>query len=265
MAVVVATLAACSSDREPEPYVEKPVEPLYNEAADALSKEKYNKAADLFLEVERQHPYSIWATKAQLMAAYAYYQAEKYPDAIDTAKRFIELHPGNKDAEYAYYLIAICYYEQIVDVGRDQKNTEEALKALSEVVRRAPGTDYARDARLKLDLTRDHLAGKEMEVGRYYQKRKQYLAAINRYRAVIEQYQTTSHIPEALDRLVECYLSLGLTHEAQVAGSVLGYNYPGSKWYEDAYALLTDANLRPVADDRSWITRAFDKTLDTLF
>lgn len=265
LAVVVATLAACSSNSEPEAYVEKPVEPLYNEAADALADERYNKAADLFLEVERQHPYSIWATKAQLMAAFAYYQAEKYPDAIDTAQRFIQLHPGNKDAAYAYYLVAVCYYSQIVDVGRDQKNTELALAALSEVVRRFPDTDYARDARLKLDLTRDHLAGKEMEVGRYYQKRKQYLAAVNRYRIVIEKYQTTTHVPEALDRLVETYLALGLSREAQAAGAVLGYNYPGSSWYQDSYALLTDANLRPVSDERSWITRAFDNTLDSLF
>lgn len=264
LAAVIA-LGACSSDSEPEPYVEKPVEPLYNEAADALSRERYNTAANLFLEVERQHPYSIWATKAQLMAAYAYYQAEKYPDSVDTAQRFISLHPGNKDAVYAYYLVALCYYEQIVDVGRDQKNTELALQSLTEVVRRFPDTDYARDARLKLDLTRDHLAGKEMEVGRYYQTKKQYLAAVNRYRTVIEKYQTTTHVPEALHRLVESYLALGLAREAQAAAAVLGYNYPGSTWYEDSYALLTDADLRPVRDERSWITRAFDSTLDTLF
>ncbi|PWR24827.1 outer membrane protein assembly factor BamD [Zavarzinia aquatilis] len=265
LAVVVATLAACSNNSEPEAYVEKPVEPLYNEAADALAAERYNKAADLFLEVERQHPYSIWATKAQLMAAFAYYQAEKYAEAIDTAQRFIQLHPGNKDAAYAYYLVAVCYYGQIVDVGRDQKNTELALAALSEVVRRFPDTDYARDARLKLDLTRDHLAGKEMEVGRYYQSRKQYLAAVNRYRTVIEKYQTTTHVPEALHRLVESYLAIGLTREAQAAGAVLGYNYPGSSWYQDSYALLTNADLRPLADSGSWITRAFDRTLDSVF
>ncbi|MDD3444037.1 MAG: outer membrane protein assembly factor BamD [Zavarzinia sp.] len=258
LAVVVVTLAACSSNSEPEPYVERPVEPLYNEAADALSRENYNQAANLFLEVERQHPYSIWATKAQLMAAFAYYQAEKYPDAIDTAQRFIQLHPGNKDTAYAYYLVAICYYEQIVDVGRDQKNTEMALSSLSEVVRRFPDSDYARDARLKLDLTRDHLAGKEMEVGRYYQNRKQFLAAVNRYRTVIEKYQTTTHVPEALHRLVESYLALGITREAQAAGAVLGYNYPGSTWYEDSYALLTGANLRPLKDPGSWISKAFN-------
>ncbi|MCF4167062.1 outer membrane protein assembly factor BamD [Zavarzinia compransoris] len=258
LVVAVATLAGCSSSSEPEPYVERPVEPLYNEAADALSRENYNQAADLFLEVERQHPYSIWATKAQLMAAYSYYQAEKYPDSIDAAQRFIALHPGNKDAAYAYYLVAICYYEQIVDVGRDQKNTELALASLSEVVRRFPDSDYARDARLKLDLTRDHLAGKEMEVGRYYQGRKQYLAAINRYRTVVEKFQTTTHVPEALHRLVETYLALGITREAQAAGAVLGYNYPGSEWYEDSYALLTDADLRPLKDPGSWISRAFN-------
>lgn len=259
-AVLVSAMclvSACSSS-EPEPYVEKPVEPLYNEAVAAMADERYETAAKQFLEVERQHPYSIWATKAQLMAAYAYYQGDLYSDAVDASQRFIELHPGNKDVPYAYYLIALCYYEQIADVRRDQGSSEKALSSLTEVIRRFPDSDYARDARLKLDLVRDHLAGKEMDVGRYYQRKEQYLAAINRYRVVIEKYQTTSHVPEALHRLVESYLSLGIAHEAQVAGAVLGYNYPGSTWYQDSFALLTKSNLRPIVDKGSWISQAFD-------
>lgn len=234
--VAVMVLAACSSD-EPE-YVERPVEELYNEAVDAVETDEYGQAADLFLEVERQHPYSIWATKAQLMSAFSYYSNNQYDDAILAVDRFIQLHPGNRDIGYAYYLKALSYYEQITDVGRDQRNTEQALISLEEVMRRFPDSGYARDARLKLDLTRDHLAGKEMEVGRYYHERENYLAAINRYRTVIENYQTTTHIPEALHRLSEAYVALGIEPEARANAAVLGYNFPGSEWYFDSYALV---------------------------
>ncbi len=250
-------LAACSGDEGPL-YVERPVEELYNGALNDLEQGNWQQAAQGFDEVERQHPYSVWATKAQLMAAYSYYQSNKYDDAILAADRFIGLHPGNKDIAYAYYLKAISYYEQIVDVGRDQANTERALQSLEEVVRRFPNSEYARDARLKIDLARDHLAGKDMEIGRFYQKQNLYLAAILRYRSVVESYQTTSHVPEALARLVECYLALGVASEAQTAAAVLGYNYPGSEWYLDSYNLLTGENLYPRIDDRSWITQAWD-------
>ena len=172
------------------------------------------------------------------MDAYAYYRGNRYDEAIGAIDHFLDLHPGNKDAAYAYYLKALCYYEQIEDVRRDQKTTEQALAALQEVVDRFPNTSYARDAALKIDLTRDHLAGKDMEIGRWYEDRLQYLAAINRFRSVVEKYQTTSHVPEALERLTECYLALGVTDEAQTAAAVLGYNYPGSSWYQVSYDLL---------------------------
>ncbi len=249
-------LAACGGDEEPE-YVERPPEELYSDAFDAMQAEEYVTAARLFDEVERQHPYSSWATQAQLMAAYAYYQQNAYDDAIIALERFIELHPSHRNAAYAYYLKALCYYEQISDVERDQRNTQLALDALVEVVRRFPNTDYARDASLKIDLTRDHLAGKEMEIGRYYEDRQQYLAAINRFRRVIEQYQTTTHVPEALHRLTECYLALGIKDEAQTAAAVLGYNFPGSEWYQDSYALLTGQNLQPEEKEGSWLSDVF--------
>lgn len=249
-------LSACSGDDEPE-YVERPPEELYNRAQDAMQGGSYKAAANLFDEVERQHPYSTWATQAQLMAAYAYYQENAYDDAVIALDRFINLHPSHRNVAYAYYLKALCYYEQISDVRRDQKNTQLALDALVEVVRRFPNTDYARDASLKIDLTRDHLAGKEMEIGRYYENQGQYLAAINRFRRVVERYQTTTHVPEALLRLTECYLALGVKDEAQAAAAVLGYNFPGSEWYQDSYALLTGQNLEPQEKEGSWLSDVF--------
>jgi outer membrane protein assembly factor BamD len=232
-------LAACGSTTPKDVYVEQPVEKLYNGAMDRLLDEDYKNAAKQFDEVERQHPYSVWATKAELMGAYAHYEEGKYDEAVIAADRFIQLHPGNRDVAYAYYLKALSYYIQIVDVGRDQQTTQKALKALDDVVRRFPDTRYSRDARLKLDLARDHLAGKDMDIGRFYERQGQYLAAINRYKRVIDTYQTTTHVPEALHRLTECYLALGVIDEAKATASVLGYNYPGSEWYQDSYALLT--------------------------
>ena len=249
-------LAACADD-EKDTYVEAPVEKLYNEATDAMLNGSYDEASKKFDEVERQHPYSVWATKAQLMSAYALYQRNRYDESLVALDRFIQLHPGNRDAPYAYYLKALNYYEQIADVGRDQRLTDRALKALEEVVRRFPESVYARDARIKIDLTRDHLAGKEMEIGRFYERAGQPVAAINRFRAVIEKFQTTTHVPEALHRLTECYLAVGLREEAQASAAVLGHNFPGSAWYASSYALLEGANLEPADDERSWITRAF--------
>lgn len=254
-AVLALIAAACSA--EDAPYVERPVEQLYNEAMDSLLDGNYGTAALSFDEVERQHPYSIWATRAQLMTAFAYYQANRYDDAILAAERFIQLHPGFDTVDYAYYLIAISYYEQIVDVGRDQQVTELALKSLEDIVLRFPESEYARDARLKIDLALDHLAGKEMNIGRYYLRQRQYLAAINRFRAVIENYQTTTHVPEALHRLAESYLALGVASEAQTAAAVLGYNFPGSEWYIDSYELLEGVNLRPEVDKGSFLSRIF--------
>jgi outer membrane protein assembly factor BamD len=246
LAVSALALGGCGwfgSDKD-KPYVETPVEILYNRALDDLGQQDYKLAAKEFEEVDRQHPYSVWATKAQIMAAFTYYQANKYDDAIIALDRFIQLHPGHKDIPYAYYLKGLCFYEQISDVGRDQRITQQALDALAEVVKRYPDTPYARDARLKVELTIDHLAGKEMLVGRYYQKQQQFVGAINRYRMVIERYQTTTHVPEALHRLVECYLALGVKQEAQEAAAVLGYNFPGSDWYADSYFLMTGEDYR---------------------
>lgn len=249
-------LAACATTEE-APYVERPAERIYGEAAEALDQESYKKAAELFDEVERQHPYSQWATRAQLMAAYAYYENERYDDAILALDRFIQLHPGSDQLSYAYYLKALSYYEQITDVRRDQRNTRLALDALQEVARRFPTTEYARDALLKIDLTNDHLAGKEMEIGRFYLRQQQHTAAISRFTTVVEQYQTTSHVPEALHRLVEAYMALGVVAEAQKAAAVLGHNFPGSEWYRDSYALLVDANVRPPDTEKGWLNRAW--------
>jgi outer membrane protein assembly factor BamD len=236
-------LVACGSDK-PE-FQERPVTDLYNGAMDALEGGEFKEASTLFDEVERQHPYSPWATKAQLMAAYSYYQADEYEDAVAALDRYIRLHPASPDVPYAHYLKALCYYEQISDVGRDQKMTEQARAAFEELIARFPDTQYYRDAKLKLDLINDHLAGKEMNIGRYYIRQKQYLAAINRFRRVIEDYQTTTHVPEALHRLVEAYTAIGLDDEARKVAAVLGHNFPGSDWYVDSYELVESKEVRP--------------------
>jgi outer membrane protein assembly factor BamD len=259
-----ATLViSCSSDKDGDKaYVERPVHEIYNQATNALEKNNFDEAAAMFDEVERQHPYSLWATKAQLMAGYAYYEANKYSDALVTLNRFIQLHPGNKDIPYAYYLRALSYYEQITDVSRDQGVTQKALTSLQETIRRFPNSKYARDAKLKLDLTRDHLAGKEMSIGRWYLRQREYLAAITRFRQVVDKYQTTSHIPEALHRLSEAYSALGLKTEAKQVASVLGHNYPGSEWYIDSYALMTGSDVRKIEQEKKGF---FARTWDWIF
>ncbi len=262
LAVAMIAPTACSSNKKDEAaQVEKPVEELYNGAQAALKEKNYEEATRLFEEVERQHPYSQWATKAQLMAAYSAYEGDNYDDAILALDRFIELHPGSEDIDYAYYLKALAYYEQISDVRRDQGLTRDSLEAFNTLVQRFPDSKYARDAKLKMDLTNDHLAGKEMEIGRYYLNRGEINAAINRFRTVIKDYQTTTHTPEALHRLVECYLSLGLYTEAERVAAVLGYNYPGSKWYEDTYKIIDPSRRKAVFEERS----SWDKTIDSLF
>jgi outer membrane protein assembly factor BamD len=256
VALLLLAPLACGGNRE-NPYADRPVDELYTTAQDLLDKGEFREAGRAFEEVERQHPYSQWAVRSQLMAAYAYYEANDYEEAIAAARRFIELHPGNPDTPYAHYLIGMSYYERISDVQRDQEMTEEAMKSFEELIRRFPSTDYARDARLKMDLARDHAAGKHMEIGRYYQKRGQYVGAINRFRTVVESYQTTTHVPEALHRLTECYLALGVREEAQNAAAVLGYNFPGSPWYERSYALLLGERLAPARAQGSWLGRLF--------
>ena len=249
-------LTGCDATR-PEIYIERPVEDIYNIAMDYLLDEAYGDAAMAFEEVERQHPYSVWSTKAQVMAAYAFYMDNDYDSAIIAAERFISLHPGNEEASYALYLVGLSYYEQISDVGRDQGMTELALSSFDTVIRRFPGSSYAKDARLKMGLARDHLAGKEMEIGRTYQGLDLYVAAINRFRQVVERYQTTSHVPEALHRLAESYLALGLIGEAESAAAVLGHNFGGSDWYGSSYQLLRKSHLEPRLSKQSWLARFF--------
>ncbi|WP_339914985.1 outer membrane protein assembly factor BamD [uncultured Brevundimonas sp.] len=263
VALTVFGVAACSGtrDRPRLAYEERPVELLYSTGYQRLERGRWSDAVDYFQEVERQHPYSEWARRAILMQIYAYYQANNYVDAIAASDRFIQLFPGNPSAAYAYYMKATCYFEQITDVGRDQAYAENALVGLREVARRYPGTPYAIDATVKIDMVNDQLAGKEMTIGRYYQRADQPLAAINRYKTVIDNpaFQRTSHTPEALYRLVEVYLSIGLKDEAVRNGAVLGFNYPGSPWYAQAYKLLTEQGKRPeVAPEgqrESWLRR----------
>jgi len=246
---VLIFVGACTTDDPVPEYVERPVDQIYNDALNVLQEGAYEDAAIMFDEVERQHPYSSWATKAQLMSAYSYYQDDAYDSAVVALDRFIQLHPSNPDVPYAYYLKALCFYEQISDVTRDQKMTELAMQTLDELVKRFPKSKYAKDAKLKMDLTLDHLAGKEMEIGRYYLKQGHYLAAVNRFKAVIDKYQSTTHVPEALHRLAEAYIALGIRLEAQKVAAVLGHNFPGSEWYLDAYGLVEGKLVRPKEDD----------------
>jgi len=242
-AVPLGGCATGKSGKGDTAYVARDVSTLYSAAKSTMDKGDYEQAAKLFDEVERQHPYSVWARRAQLMSAFNYYLATKYNDAISSARRFITIHPGNEEAPYAQYLIAMSYYQQIPDVNRDQSTTSAASEAFGELIRRYPNTRYAADARLKLDLITDHLAGKEMEVGRFYQRSGQWLAASYRFREVVEKYQTSSHTPEALERLVETYLALGIPEEARKSAAVLGANYPESYWYKQSLKLL-DAQQR---------------------
>ncbi len=268
-AVLSVMIAGCSilgggNKKEKLAYVERPAENIYNEGMDQMERNDLDRAKLYFQEVERQHPFSKWARRAMLMTAYANYLSADYEESVSTARRFISLHPGNESTPYAYYLIAMSYYDQIYDVGRDQATTTSAEAALQQVVRRYPESDYARDALLKLELTHDHLAGKEMSVGRYYLKENQQLAAIGRFKTVVREFETTSHVEEAMHRLVEAYVSLGIIDEAKLVGSVLGYNYPNSEWYQDSYDLLqrfgVDLNQEVArAKDPSYFRRLRDR------
>jgi outer membrane protein assembly factor BamD len=262
--VSALTTSACFNRGNNRPrlaYEERPVEALYNTGYARVESRRWADAVDYFQEVERQHPYSEWSRRAILMQIYAYYQNNNYAEAIAASDRFIALFPGNPSAPYAFYMKALCNFEQITDVGRDQGYAQQALDGLRDVARRYPGTSYAIDATVKIDMVNDQLAGKEMSIGRYYQRANQPLAAINRYKAVIDNdaYQRTSHTPEALYRLVEVYLSLGLKDEATRNGAVLGFNYPGSPWYAEAYALLSEEGARPetapTGQRESWLRR----------
>ncbi|KIZ42266.1 MULTISPECIES: outer membrane protein assembly factor BamD [Rhodopseudomonas] len=241
-----------------ETYTDEPADKLYNEGLYLMNQEKDPKAASKkFEEVDRQHPYSDWARKSLLMSAYAFYQAGDYDSCIGSATRYVTLHPGSEDAAYAQYLIAASHYDQIPDISRDQGRTEKAIAALEEVIRKYPTSEYANNAKQKLQGARDQLAGKEMNVGRYYMERRDYSAAINRFKTVVTRYQTTRHVEEALARLTEAYMAIGIVGEAQTAAAVLGHNFPDSKWYKDAYNLVKSGGVEPSENKGSYISRAF--------
>lgn len=262
---VLFLLGACSSfgswfgDKDPI-MPDEPADRLYNEGVYLLNEKKqYRDAAKKFEEVDRQHPYSEWARKSLLMSAFAYYEATAYDDSVNAAKRYISLHPGSADAAYAQYLIGASYFDQIPDVSRDQTRTERAIAALEEVARKYPNSEYAGQAQRKIEVARDQLAAKEMSIGRANLQKKNFIGAINRFKVVVTQYQTTRHVEEALMRLTECYMSLGIVPEAQTAAAVLGHNFPDSPWYKDAYKLVKGGGFEPQEDRGSWMSKAFKK------
>lgn len=256
---IALPLAACAGKDDIQ-LPDDPADKLYNEGLYLLNQKRdYKDAAKKFEEVDRQHPYSDWARKALIMQAYAYYEAKEYTDSISAASRYVTLHPGSPDAAYAQYLIASSYFDMIPDVTRDQARTEKAMAALDEVIRKYPNSEYANSAKKKLDIARDQLAGREMMVGRYYLERKDFTGAINRFKIVVTQYQTTRHVEEALMRLTECYMALGIVPEAQTAAAVLGHNFPDSRWYQDAYRLVKGGGAEPSENKDSWISKLFRK------
>jgi outer membrane protein assembly factor BamD len=260
IAILTLVLAACSGKEDDpfaDPYAGRSAASIYAEAEVLLNDGDAVASGEMLEELERVHPYSEWAKRAMIMSAFAYYQATEFDRARLAAQRYIDFFPSDAEAPYAQYLIALSWYDQIVDVARDQGATRNALEELQKVVQRYPASEYARESSLKIDLASDQLAGKEMMIGRYYLGQGRYIAAINRFKTVLTLYQTTSHAPEALHRLVEAYLSLGITGEARTAGAVLAFNFPGSEWYEASYARLQGEGLAPWEDQESWISRAF--------
>jgi outer membrane protein assembly factor BamD len=263
LALLAPVLAGCESlgnlwGPKDDPVLDEPADRIYNEGLYLLNVKKDTKgAAKRFEEVDRQHPYSEWARKSLIMSAYAYYEAGAYDDSINSARRYIQLHPGSPDAAYAQFLIGSSYFDQIRDINRDQERTEKAISTLDEVVRKYPNTEYAVSAKRKIEQARDQLAGQQMLVGRYYMERRDYTGAINRFKTVVTKYQTTRHVEEGLLRLTEAYLALGVVGEAQTSAAVLGHNFPDSRWYKDAFALLNERGLEPSENKGSWISRAF--------
>lgn len=251
-ALMATSLAACAGNNN-EVIIGK-VDNLYNDGMDQMEAKQWKKAINVFEELQRQHPYSGWATRSEMMTAYAHFRLSEYDAARGILDDFIRLHPGHEDLPYVYYLKALSYYDEISDVSRDQGNTHEALKGFEEVVRRFPDSVYARDAQLKITLCRDHIAGQEMSIGRYYQQKGRYTAAIDRFQTVLKDYDRTQQIPEALYRMVESYLALGLRDEAKKSAAVLGYNYPNSAWYHDAYKLLNE-DLPPAKIDNNSLSK----------
>ena len=259
--MMLAILAACGSGEQERPLESFSAEELYTRAELELADGNPDDAAVFFGEVERLYPYSEWAKRALIMQAFSYHRDRDYEAARGAAQRFLNTYPADEDAAYAAYLLALSYYDQIDDVGRDQGLTFQALQALRDVIETYPDSEYARSSILKFDLAFDHLAAKEMEIGRYYLKRGHFVAAINRFRVVVQDFQTTTQTPEALHRLVESYLSLGLNEEAQTAGAILGFNFRSTPWYEDSFALLTGRGLRPEAQGNSWLAQVYRQTV----
>jgi outer membrane protein assembly factor BamD len=257
-------LGACSSfsdffaSKDDENYVEEPADKLYNEGLYLLNDKKdFKLAAKKFEEVDRQHPYSDWARKSLIMTAFAYYEDGEYDESVTAAKRYVTLHPGSPDAAYAQFLIGSSYFDRIPDISRDQDRTEKAVGELQEVIRKYPNSEYAIAAKKKIEIARDQLAGKEVDIGRWYMQKKDFTGAINRFKVVVTRYQTTRHVEEALMRLTEAYMSLGIVDEAQTSAAVLGHNFPDSPWYQDAYNLVKARGLEPTENKNSWISRAF--------
>ncbi len=267
LACILLILPGCSSfgdfslfGKDDIKMSDDPADKIYNEGLYLLNtKRDYKAAAKKFEEVDRQHPYSEWARKSLIMTAFAHYENREYDEAIAAARRYVTMHPGSPDAAYAQFLIASSHYDQIPDVSRDQGRTEKAVQALEEVVRKYPNTEYAASAKKKLDMARDQVAGKEMDIGRFYLKKRDYTGALNRFKVVVTQYQTTRHVEEALMRLTEVYMALGIAHEAQTAAAVLGHNFPESRWYKEAYGLVKSGGLEPHESQGSWISRTFKK------
>jgi outer membrane protein assembly factor BamD len=258
LAVLAAALPACSLFDKDALAPDEPADKLYNEGLYLLNTKKDPKAAaKKFEEVDRQHPYSEWARKSLIMSAFAYYESSQYDDCINSARRYVTLHPGSSDAAYAQFLIGSSYFDQMADISRDQGRTEKAVEALDEVVRRYPSSEYATAAKRKIEVARDQLAGKEMDVGRWHLQRREFTGAINRFKVVVTRYQRTRHVEEALLRLTEAYMALGIVDEAQTSAAVLGHNFPDSHWYKDAYALMQARGLQPSENKGSWISQAF--------
>jgi len=255
--VIMVSLTGCANKTDIDLYQEMPIEQIYSQAVYYLENEKYTEAAEEFLEVETQYPYSDWAEKAIMMAAYSYFKKNDHNQTIITCERYISLHPNSTNAAYASYLIGMSYYLQIPKIGRDQEFSMKALEQFGALIEKYPDSDYVRDSILKMDLTNDHLAGEEMEIGRYYLNQNLFIAAINRFKIVVTHYQRTIHIEEALARLVESYMALGILSEAQTAAAILGYNYPGSLWYKESYDLLQNDGVLPKEDINSWISKAW--------
>jgi len=236
---------------------DKAAEEIFNSGERELVRRRYNDAAEKFKEVERLYPYSDWAKRALIMQVYSFHKDKEYENVVSAANRFIEFHPKDKDIPYAYYLIGLSYYDQVLAIGRDQKLTQEAIKIFKLIIKEYPDSEYASSSQIKFDFLKNQLASKEMEVGRYYLKRSHYVSAINRFRGIIEDFSTTSQVPEALHRLVEAYLSLGLTDEAQTAGAILGYNYKSNEWYERSFELLRSKGLKPKSSGNSWLSQIY--------